>query len=183
MRRRTRVEKKKSVKFFPEIKFFSAPSKDASTCSAKHGSTCSDKHDYIQHHVYHTTPEHYSKMLLHLQVAQPGFPSDRHVVALFPFSMDRALPNEHARTTSPKLYTTRVMTTFRFDLRHANFADIPRQCFMKKYWTFTQAIDVFHYELFNRVMVITLYPGTNCLASLPYSHTDDMLTNHKINST
>jgi hypothetical protein len=53
------------------------------------------------------------------------------------------------------------MTTFHFDLRHANFANIPRELFCKKYWTFTQPIDVFTYEILNRLMIISLCDGTS----------------------
>jgi hypothetical protein len=37
--------------------------------------------------------------------------SDRHVVSLFPFSLDKAQPNEDVRTRSPNLYTTRTRCT------------------------------------------------------------------------
>jgi hypothetical protein len=141
----------------------------------------------VQHFVFHSTPEHYSKMLLRLKIAQPGHASDRHVVALFPFSMDKVKTNEDVRTRSPKLWTTRarctaqdrcmqrhfeellhtgVMTTFRFDLRHPIFANIPRTRMFKKYWTFTQPIDVFEYEIVGGLMVISLCDGTNRLFPL-----------------
>lgn len=34
-------------------------------------------------------PQHYSKMLLHVKIDKSGQPSDRHVVAVFPFSLDK----------------------------------------------------------------------------------------------
>ena len=129
-------------------------------------------------------------------VAQRGFASCRHVVDLFPFSLDKDQPNEDVRTRSPKIYTTRaryttqrrwverhfedlvytgVMTTFRFDLSHPNFANIPKESFFRKYWTFTQPIDVFTYEIVNGMMVISLCPGTNCLVSMSYSRTADVI--------
>lgn len=143
-------------------------------------------------------------MLIRVKVPQPGQLPDRHVVALFPFSLDKKQPHEHSRTRSPKLYTaktrclaqakclerhfeeqihTLVMTTFRFDLRHANFANIQREKFFKNFWTFTQPIDVFNYQLVNGVMMITLCGGTNFVTYLLYSHSDDILTNHYNNTT
>ena len=120
-------------------------------------------------------------------VPQPDFVSPRHVVSLFPFSLDKTHPNEDVRTRSPKVWTTRaryiaqdrcqmrhfeelfdtsVMTTFLFDLRDPRLANIPRTHIFTKYWTFTSPIDVFTYEIVNRLTVIWLSPGTSCLVSL-----------------
>jgi hypothetical protein len=135
-----------------------------------------------QRYVYHSHPQHYSKMLLKEKILQHGRPSDRHVVSVFPFSLDRLRTHADGRTRSPRLYTantrclaqsrclsrhfeeqrhTLVMTTFRFDLHHANFVNVPKQRFFRRYWTFTQPVDVFTYELVNGVMVISMCGGTS----------------------
>ena len=139
--------------------------------------------------------------MLRRKITQSGHKSDRHLVSVFPFSLDRQRPHEDLRTRSPKVYAARTcclaqrrclrrhfeeqnhtleMTTFRFNLHHPNFVNVPKQRYFTRYWTFTQPIDVFSYKLVNGVMVIAMCGGTIFFASHPYSRNYDMLTNHKI---
>ena len=95
-----------------------------------------------QQYVYHSTVQHYSKRMLRRKIAQSGQQSDRNLVSVFPFSLDRQRPHEDLRTRSPKVYAARTrcltqrrclrrhfeeqrhtleMTTFRFNLHHPNF--------------------------------------------------------------
>jgi hypothetical protein len=46
-------------------------------------------------------------------------------------------------------------------MHHANFVNVPKKHFFRRYWTFTQPIDVFTYELVNGVMVISMCGGTS----------------------
>ncbi len=147
-----------------------------------------------QRYVYHSTPQHYRKMLLRSTVTQPDRPSPRHVVAIFPFSLDKHKAHVDVRTISPKTYAasnrclaqwrclrrhfeeqrhTLKMTTFRIDLHHANFVNVPKRCHFTSYWTFGEPIDVFTYELVQGVMVISMCGGTNSVDSF---HTHTLMT-------
>jgi hypothetical protein len=61
-----------------------------------------------QQYVYHSTAQHYSKMMLRRKIAQPDHQSDRHLVSVFSFSLDRQRPHEDVKTRSPKVYVART---------------------------------------------------------------------------
>ena len=153
--------------------------------------------------MYHSTPEHYSKMLSRLIVPQSAFGMPKHVVAVFPFSLDKALVDEDVRTRSPKLWMTwarcitedrsllchfkevmhtNVMTTFLFDFRHPRFANIPRARSLR---------DIGHLHLPSTSLSTRLghtdswsFRSRYELSSLhTCSRTDDMLTTHTSNKT
>jgi hypothetical protein len=112
-------------------------------------------------YVYHSTPEHWSKMLERAKRVNAAGQAET-LVALFPFSLranssptskprlwatDSAAMAQHRcyKKHFGELHGTGVMTTFRFDLHHARFRNIDSYPFMGRFICFEEAIDVFRY--------------------------------------
>ncbi len=78
---------------------------------------------------------------------------------------------------------TGVMTTFRFDLCHANFVNIPRELFCKKYWTFTQPIDVFTLKAAEILILVMLRMNHEFMEYMRASYPDTPLSEFKTADT
>jgi hypothetical protein len=110
-----------------------------------------------QRHVYHSTPQHVDVRT----ISPKTYAASNRCLAQW-----RCLRRHFEEHTLK-------MTTFRIDLHHANFVNVPKRRYFTSYWTFGELIDVFTYELVQGVMVISMCGGTNSVASF---HTHALMT-------